>query len=259
MAFHDKIDWTGVDWTKTNAEIAANLGGIRRETVSRERVRLGHAKVYPRPSDRIGELETILACARDLEVRPVLGVRARLATKGAGKWIESAGDRSKFGLTTAEIVAVVDRLKEAGMLDCLQLLHFHIGSQVPDILIVKRAVREAARQFETLFMNELMKSMRATTLATPGDGQGGEGGAGDALHGAKLERAAGHQGAGVAGRHARLARRRSLFPRSPSASCGVASRRAGRAASLLARGRSLRRGARNKNQYQYRACLRVRD
>ena len=57
MAFHDKIDWTGVDWTKTNAEIAANLGGIRRETVSRERVRLGHAKVYPRPSDRIGELE----------------------------------------------------------------------------------------------------------------------------------------------------------------------------------------------------------
>lgn len=57
MAFHDKIDWTGVDWTRTNAEIAASLGGIRRETVSRERVRLGHAKVYPRPSDRIGELE----------------------------------------------------------------------------------------------------------------------------------------------------------------------------------------------------------
>jgi arginine decarboxylase len=50
--------------------------------------------------DRMGELETILACARDLEVRPILGVRARLATKGAGKWIESAGDRSKFGLTT---------------------------------------------------------------------------------------------------------------------------------------------------------------
>lgn len=57
MAFHDKIDWTGVDWTHTNAEIAASLGGVRRETVSRERVRLGHAKVYPRPSDRIDELE----------------------------------------------------------------------------------------------------------------------------------------------------------------------------------------------------------
>ena len=57
MAFHDKIDWTGVDWTRTNAEIAASLGGIRRETVSRERVRLGHAKVYPKPSDRIAELE----------------------------------------------------------------------------------------------------------------------------------------------------------------------------------------------------------
>ncbi len=100
--------------------------------------------------DRMGELETILACARDLEVRPVLGVRARLATKGAGKWIESAGDRSKFGLTTAEIVTTVERLKQEGMLDCLQLLHFHIGSQITNIRAVKDALRESSRIFVEL-------------------------------------------------------------------------------------------------------------
>ena len=100
--------------------------------------------------DRMGELETILACARDLQMRPVLGVRARLATKGAGKWIESAGDRSKFGLTTAEIVATVERLTREGMLDCLQLLHFHIGSQITNIRAVKDALRESTRIFVEL-------------------------------------------------------------------------------------------------------------
>jgi arginine decarboxylase len=95
--------------------------------------------------DRMGELDTILAAAADLEVRPVIGVRARLATKGAGKWVESTGDRSKFGLTSAEIVATVDRLAAANMLDCLQLLHFHIGSQITNIRAVKDALREASR------------------------------------------------------------------------------------------------------------------
>ena len=95
--------------------------------------------------DRMGELDTILAAAADLEVRPVIGVRARLTTKGAGKWVESTGDRSKFGLTTAEIVATVDRLAGAQMLDCLQLLHFHIGSQITNIRAVKDALREASR------------------------------------------------------------------------------------------------------------------
>ena len=75
----------------------------------------------------------ILAAARELDIRPIIGVRARLSTKGAGKWVESAGDRSKFGLTTAEIVEAVERLRGDGMLDCLQLLHFHIGSQITTI------------------------------------------------------------------------------------------------------------------------------
>ena len=63
--------------------------------------------------DRMGELDTILAAAAELDLRPVIGVRARLTTKGAGKWVESTGDRSKFGLTTAEIVATVEKLRGA--------------------------------------------------------------------------------------------------------------------------------------------------
>jgi arginine decarboxylase len=101
--------------------------------------------------DRMGELETILAAAAELDLRPVIGVRARLTTKGAGKWVESTGDRSKFGLTTAEIVATVDRLRDIGMLDCLQLLHFHIGSQITNIRAVKDALKESSRIFVELY------------------------------------------------------------------------------------------------------------
>jgi arginine decarboxylase len=100
--------------------------------------------------DRLGELDTILTTAAELDVRPVIGVRARLATKGAGKWVESTGDRSKFGLTSEEIVLVVEQLGAAGMLDCLQLLHFHIGSQITNIRAVKDALREASRIFVEL-------------------------------------------------------------------------------------------------------------
>jgi len=100
--------------------------------------------------DRVAELDTILLASRDLDIRPVIGVRARLSTKGAGKWVESTGDRSKFGLTTAEIVATVERLRTEGMLDCLQLLHFHIGSQITNIRAVKDALRESSRIFVEL-------------------------------------------------------------------------------------------------------------
>jgi arginine decarboxylase len=100
--------------------------------------------------DRMGELDTVLQASRDLDIQPLIGVRARLATKGAGKWVESTGDRSKFGLTTAEIVAAVERLRAEGMLDCLQLLHFHIGSQITAIRAIKDALREASRIFVEL-------------------------------------------------------------------------------------------------------------
>ncbi len=100
--------------------------------------------------DRMGELDTILAAATELDLRPVIGVRARLTTKGAGKWVESTGDRSKFGLTTAEIVATVEKLRALDMLDCLQLLHFHIGSQITNIRAVKDALRESSRIYVEL-------------------------------------------------------------------------------------------------------------
>ena len=77
-------------------------------------------------------------------------MRARLSTRGAGKWVESTGDRSKFGLTTTEMVATVERLRAEGMLDCLQLLHFHIGSQITAIRAIKDALREASRIFVEL-------------------------------------------------------------------------------------------------------------
>ena len=85
-------------------------------------------------------------------------MRARLTTKGAGKWVESTGDRSKFGLTAAEIVATVDRLRAEDMLDCLELLHFHIGSQITAIRALKDALREASRIFVEL--HEMGANMR---------------------------------------------------------------------------------------------------
>jgi arginine decarboxylase len=100
--------------------------------------------------DRMAEIDTILAASRELDIRPVIGMRARLVTKGAGKWVESTGDRSKFGLTTSEMVATVERLRAEGMLDCLQLLHFHIGSQITAIRAIKDALREASRIFVEL-------------------------------------------------------------------------------------------------------------
>ena len=97
--------------------------------------------------DRFHEVDLIVKTSRELGIRPHIGVRARLTTKGAGKWIESTGDRSKFGLTAAEIVEAVDLLQSAGMLDCLDLVHFHIGSQITAIRAHKDALREASRVF----------------------------------------------------------------------------------------------------------------
>ena len=97
--------------------------------------------------DRFHEIDLIVKISRDLGIRPHIGVRARLTTKGAGKWIESTGDRSKFGLTAVEMVETVDLLRAEGMLDCLELLHFHIGSQITAIRAHKDALREASRIF----------------------------------------------------------------------------------------------------------------
>jgi arginine decarboxylase len=83
-------------------------------------------------------------------VRPTIGMRVKLAARGGGRWQSSGGYRSKFGLTVGEILTGLDELKSRGMADCLQLLHFHLGSQIPNIRIVKGALNEAARVYVEL-------------------------------------------------------------------------------------------------------------
>jgi arginine decarboxylase len=97
--------------------------------------------------DRFEELEAVLRVSKHFGMRPHIGVRAKLASRGAGKWQESGGEKSKFGLTAAELVQVVERLKELDMLDCLELLHFHIGSQITAIRAIKDALKESTRVF----------------------------------------------------------------------------------------------------------------
>ncbi len=101
--------------------------------------------------EKYSEVEAILRVSERLEIRPAIGVRTKLSGKGAGRWQESGGDRSKFGLTTGEIVQVVERMERAGMLDCIKLLHFHLGSQIPEIRSLKNALREATHTLVGLF------------------------------------------------------------------------------------------------------------
>ena len=96
------------------------------------------------------ELPIILEASRRLGIRPMLGVRVKLAAKVEGRWTESSGDRSIFGLTTAQIVELVDGLREHGLLDCLQLLHYHLGSQIPNIRDIRGGVQEACRYYVSL-------------------------------------------------------------------------------------------------------------
>lgn len=95
--------------------------------------------------DRYSEIELIVKSAASLGIRPHIGLRARLATVGAGRWIESSGSRSKFGLSADELVRALERLRAEDLLDCVELLHFHIGSQITSIRAHKDALREAMR------------------------------------------------------------------------------------------------------------------
>lgn len=101
--------------------------------------------------DRKDELPMIIAAAKKFNAKPKIGFRAKLNTQGAGKWVDSSGARSKFGLTAMEIVEGIELLKKENMLECLELLHFHIGSQVPSISNVKSSLKEGARFFTELY------------------------------------------------------------------------------------------------------------
>ncbi|MCE9533817.1 MAG: biosynthetic arginine decarboxylase, partial [Planctomycetes bacterium] len=100
--------------------------------------------------ERFTELESIVRHAEALDVRPVIGVRVKLASRGSGRWRSSAGYRSKFGLTITEVLEALEYLKARDMGDCLQLTHFHLGSQITNIRKVKEALNEAARVFVEL-------------------------------------------------------------------------------------------------------------
>jgi len=101
--------------------------------------------------ERLAELNIILETAKKLNIDPNIGFRVKLKSKGGGKWIESSGFKSKFGLTASEIVQGVEILKEHASLKNLKLLHFHIGSQVSSIHPIKSAIREAARIMTELY------------------------------------------------------------------------------------------------------------
>jgi arginine decarboxylase len=100
--------------------------------------------------EKLEELEQIIRTSNEVGVEPCIGIRVRLHSKGSGKWSPSGGENAKFGLDTTNLVAASQMLKEAGLAHCFKLVHFHVGSQVPDISTIKRAVREAARYYAKL-------------------------------------------------------------------------------------------------------------
>ena len=100
--------------------------------------------------EKLNELEIIAKAAKKLDVRPNLGIRIKLASSGSGKWEESGGDASKFGLTSAELLEALDILEKKNMRDCLHLIHFHIGSQITKIRRIQTALREAAQFYVQL-------------------------------------------------------------------------------------------------------------
>jgi arginine decarboxylase len=110
--------------------------------------KLGHTVLIV--LEKIGEVDTLLKVADQMGIAPTAGVRIKLSTTGAGRWSETAGEKSKFGLNAAELVRVIDRLSAAGRLDHLRMIHFHIGSQIPDIRNIKAAMTEVSRYYVEL-------------------------------------------------------------------------------------------------------------
>jgi len=117
--------------------------------------------------EKYTELKLILDYSSKVGVRPNIGMRVKLASRGGGRWQSSGGYRSKFGLTVAEVRRGLDELKSHGMEDCFKLLHFHLGSQIPNIRIVKGALNEAARIY-----TELVKAGAGLELLDVGGGLG---------------------------------------------------------------------------------------
>lgn len=101
--------------------------------------------------EKFSELKLLLKIADEMNVRPLIGIRSKLSSQGAGKWMTSSGERAKFGLSAPEIMQAVSLLKSEDKLDCLELFHFHVGSQVTDIRTIKDAMTEGARIYAKLY------------------------------------------------------------------------------------------------------------
>jgi arginine decarboxylase len=100
--------------------------------------------------EQLSEVDVLLQVADELGVTPTAGVRIKLYSEGSGRWAKSGGEKSKFGLSTAQLVKLVDRLKSLGRLDILKLIHFHLGSQITDIRYIKSGLQEIARYYAEL-------------------------------------------------------------------------------------------------------------
>jgi arginine decarboxylase len=100
--------------------------------------------------EKLSELEVVIQESRALGIEPLIGMRVRLASIGAGNWQNTGGEKSKFGLSGTQLLRAVERLRATGMLDALQMMHFHMGSQIPHIGHIQTGVREAARFYAEL-------------------------------------------------------------------------------------------------------------
>ena len=100
--------------------------------------------------EQVSELDVLLEVAEELGVTPTCGVRIKLASEGAGRWAQSGGEKSKFGLSSAELIKLIDRLQGLGKLGMLKLIHFHLGSQITDIRFIKSGLQEVARFYTEL-------------------------------------------------------------------------------------------------------------
>jgi arginine decarboxylase len=117
--------------------------------------------------DKLSELDHVLEEAEDLAITPLLGVRLRLAATASGNWQDSGGNNSKFGLTSLQLLQLIERLKQENMLDCLRLLHAHIGSQIPNLRDIRRSMSEVAR-----FYGEFMRMGASIEVIDVGGGLG---------------------------------------------------------------------------------------
>ncbi len=110
--------------------------------------KLGHTVIIV--IEQVSELDVLLRVAEEMRIAPTVGVRIKLTSEGSGRWAQSGGEKSKFGLTAAQLMTVIDRLKAAGKTAWLQLIHFHLGSQITDIRFIKRGLQEVSRFYVEL-------------------------------------------------------------------------------------------------------------